>query len=699
MIGYLPIVLVQLAHLILAVAAVALAWMAARRPQAAGLAHWAVPAPLLLTAGWAMSQAGLGTRHPVTLLFASLGHLGWLWLLYRLFPVDTYNRGQRVVRPLVMALALVEMLQLGLIAAMIGFRGEPQIDDIVLRFGATLRLLFAVGALFLVHNLYVSASSPTRAAVRWPASALGLMWLYDLNAATIVYLDGSPADVLVSLRAVAMLAVVALIGLGFAQPAGLARFRPSRTFAFSSMSLLAIGTYLLAMLLFARVPRWVGSDVAWMVQAGLVVMAGAAALLVLPSRRLRGSVRVLLAKHLFQHRYDYRAEWMRFTATMGKEGHETLHRRIVQAVADITDSPGGALLLPGDGNGMDLATFVQWDKQDMPAVHLGAETVQFLEHRQFIIDFDELRCGEGDGLPGAIVPTALLQHRDAWAIVPLMHYDRLVGAVLLLRPQVPRRLDWEDFDLLRVVGRQLASYLAEQAGQTALGEAQKFDEFNRRMAFVMHDIKNLTSQLSLLSRNAERHADNPAFRADMLVTLRNSAEKLEALLARLGRYRSQGGETPAAVDVTQLLAGIAARYAGSHQVIVTNRNVTRVFIKADALEQAIGHLVQNAVEASDDTAPVLLDMDVTDDVLAIAIVDSGAGMSPEFVLTDLFRPFQSTKPAGFGIGAYEARELVRTMGGRLQVESREGLGTRFTITIPLAAAPCPAHDMIETKVA
>lgn len=699
MIGYLPILLVQLAHLTLAVAAVALAWMAARRSQATGLAHWAVPAPLVLTACWALSQAGLGGGHPATLVFASLGHLTWSWLLYRLFPIDTYNRGQRVVRPLVMALALVEMLQLVLIAAATGFSGEPQVDELVLRFGATLRLLFAVGALFLVHNLYVSASSPARAAVRWPASALALMWLYDLNTATIVYLNGSPPEVLVSLRAVAMLAVVALVGLGFAQPDGAARFRPSRTFAFSSMSLLAIGTYLLAMLLFARVPRWIGSDMAWLVQACLLVMGGAAALLVLPSRRLRGSVRVLLAKHLFQHRYDYRAEWMRFTATMGKEGHDTLHRRIVQAVADITDSPGGALLLPGDANGMELATVLQWDQRDLPSVRLHAETVRFLEQRQFIIDLDELRHGAGERVPDAAAPTDLLQHEDAWAIVPLMHYDRLVGAVLLLRPQVPRRLDWEDFDLLRVVGRQLASYLAEQAGQSALGEAQKFDEFNRRMAFVMHDIKNLTSQLSLLSRNAERHADNPAFRADMLVTLRNSAEKLEALLARLGRYRSQGGETPVAADVTGLLQAIAARYAGCHPVIVTNTNAVAACIMADALEQAVGHLVQNAIEASDDAAPVLLDMDVRADALIISVVDSGAGMSPEFVRTDLFRPFQSTKPAGFGIGAYEARELVRTMGGRLQVESREGLGTRFTMTIPFAAAAGPAGAVPEMKVA
>ena len=138
----------------------------------------------------------------------------------------------------------------------------------------------------------------------------------------------------------------------------------------------------------------------------------------------------------------------------------------------------------------------------------------------------------------------------------MLHFDRLVGLVILARPLVARKLDWEDFDLLAVVGRQLASYLAEQARQTALLEAGRFDEFNHRMAFVMHDIKNLSSQMSLLLRNAEKHADKPEFREDMLVTLRNSADKLNALLSRLGRY---GGGTSEAVRRFDLAVAARAR--------------------------------------------------------------------------------------------------------------------------------------------
>jgi putative PEP-CTERM system histidine kinase len=282
-------------------------------------------------------------------------------------------------------------------------------------------------------------------------------------------------------------------------------------------------------------------------------------------------------------------------------------------------------------------------------------------------------------------------------MVPLLHYERLLGVVALARPPHARTLDWVDFDLLRVIGRQLASYLAEQVSQVALGEVHRFDEFNRRIAFVMHDIKNLASQLALLARNAEKHAEKPEFRADMLVTLRNSSDKLNALLARLGRYGAQGHESVCPVAVAPVLRGIAERYRMQHEVTVIEAVDCAVQAQPEALEQAIVHLVQNAVEASDENQPVLLQARRESSEVVIEVTDSGPGMMPEFVRSRLFKPFHSSKPGGFGIGAFEAREIVRAMGGRLEVESHEGLGSRFSIRLPLAEAAEMIRTMRKTE--
>ncbi|WP_155645957.1 XrtA/PEP-CTERM system histidine kinase PrsK, partial [Erythrobacter donghaensis] len=273
---------------------------------------------------------------------------------------------------------------------------------------------------------------------------------------------------------------------------------------------------------------------------------------------------------------------------------------------------------------------------------------------------------------------------NAWAIVPLVHFDRLAGLVVLSRPLVERRLDWEDLDLLRLVGRQLASYLAEARSQEALREADQFDEFNRRMAFVMHDIKNLVSQLSLVARNAERHADNPEFRKDMIATLQNSVGKMNTLIRRLTGYARSAGEGVRAIDAERVVRAVIAAKQAGHPVIASAAQ--RLMLMADPaqLEQVLGHLIQNAIDASPRDTPVYVSMARDGLNGVIEIVDHGAGMSAEFVRSKLFKPFISSKTDGFGIGAYEARLLVEAMHGRIEVESREGEGSRFSIHLPLA---------------
>jgi putative PEP-CTERM system histidine kinase len=297
-----------------------------------------------------------------------------------------------------------------------------------------------------------------------------------------------------------------------------------------------------------------------------------------------------------------------------------------------------------------------------------------------------VRAGTDRFGEASLVPAWLRDDPGAWAVVPLLHGERLVGLVVLARPVVTRRLDWEDFDLLSTAGQQVASYLSEQAGTEALQDAARFEEFNRRMAFVMHDIKNLSSQMGLLARNAAKHADNPEFREDMLVTLRNSADKLDALVARLGRYGGKGAVAIGPVDLPLLARRLTARFAPLHPFECRGEASCVVLGNEEMLEQALVHLAQNAIEASEGRSPVAFEVTSSGLRGEIAVVDMGKGMSAEFMRTALFRPFVSTKETGFGIGVCEARDQARGMGGRLDVESREGLGSRFTISLPLAEA-------------
>ncbi len=669
-----------------AIAAIILAlWLASQRPGPSRIVNPMVIA-LGITALWGLAAFGLSPTGPLTMGLVSLSYLGWLALLYGLFATDLRDRSVSPIRPVFLSLALLEIMQLVLFAVRLNYADEPSAQELITPLSIMFRLMSCTGALVLVHNLYAGAAQQSRQILRWPAAALATMWLYDLNLSTVAYLSEEPPVFLTEMRSLAMVAVVTLLALGTVRSETNLRFQPSRSFAFRSFSLLVIGAYLVVMVVVAQAIAYAGNEFARYIQVGFVLLASALALAFLPSKKMRGWLRVTIAKNLFQHRYDYRAEWLRFTETIGRAGPQAapLHERAVQAVADITDSPSGLLLTPREEGGLALDARWQWPRIEIPAIAIDQKGMSFFEKSEFILDLDDIRAGRTQGIPESATPEWLLSNEAAWAMVPLLHYEKLVGVVVLARPPVARLLDWEDFDLLRVVGLQLASYLAERTSQDALSEAQRFDEFNRRMAFVMHDIKNLASQLSLLARNAEKHADKPEFREDMIITLRNSTDKLQALLERLGRYGGGGTAGNKQVALDQVIARVVQQYSGKYEIVAPERDACTIMGDDEALEQALLHLVQNAIDASETTAPVFLDMRVHNGHAIVEVVDSGCGMSPEFVRTTLFKPFHSTKAGGFGIGAFEARELIRAMGGRLDVESREGVGTRFLIRFPLA---------------
>lgn len=636
-----------------------------------------------MTGLWALTGAAWGIDSGLEGLAQTVRNLAWIFALYRLFEADGRHALVKPVRPLLLALAFVELLQ------------TPVQAVLVLRTGGTvsgfqtltmLHLLVVTGGLVLLHNLYGGASSQARAVLRWPTLALALLWGVDLNYFAIAYLSGSTPEVLGLFRGLLGLPVAALLAFGGARDHESPRLRPSRAVAFQSISLLMIGGYLAAMVGFAQWLALTGSDYAASLQIAFVVAASVAAILILPSQRLRGWVRVTAAKHLFQHRYDYRAEWLRFTRTIGQGGQNdaSLEERVIRAIADIPDCPAGLLLTQTENGALELAARWQWPTADVPSEALDAAAVRTIERTSYVADLDVLRGGKRDRKFDCELPEWLMSDPRAWALVPLLHFERLVGVVVLARPAHARPLDWEDFDLLRVAGQQLASYLAEHAGQSALAEASRFDDFHRRIAFVMHDIKNLASQLGLLARNAELHADNPAFRADMLVTLRNSADKLNALIARLSRYGPATNVELGSVRADEIAHSVVSQLQTRHPVALVESEPLEVSADDELLEQVLLHLVQNAIDASPAASPVFVRVAREGLQGTIEVVDSGIGMSAEFVRSRLFKPFNSTKQGGFGIGAYEARELVRAMQGRIDVESREGLGTRFVIRLPLA---------------
>ncbi|HEX8842527.1 MAG TPA: XrtA/PEP-CTERM system histidine kinase PrsK, partial [Sphingomicrobium sp.] len=553
------------------------------------------------TAVWASVSAIRGPTDVFTLPAETIRNLSWIVLLHSICG-DLKHSARKAIRLVFAAVGLVIGLQLTINLILLIGALPPAMASSALATSHLLRITCSAGALVLVHNVYGQAAPQSRIGIRTAMLGLALIWGYDLNLYTLAYLDAPGAAELFQYRGLFTAIIAPLFAVGSPRGKSL-RIRLSRAATFQSLSLLAICAYFLVMAVLATALR--GSEWNWASSITAALLAGmmiAVAVLVL-SEWARGWVKVKLAKHLFEHRYDYRTEWLRFTETVGRAGPDAapLGERIIKAFADIVDSPGGLLLVGTGGSALDVAAEWNWSGAHPPADQLH-EVSQFwndVESSARILEYEALRHGWASAKDGAIrVPQWMLDDDSLWAGIPLVHNQRLIGLAVLAPPDYRRPLDWEDFDLLRTAGNQAASSLAEALGQEALANAQRFEEFNRRFAFILHDVKNLVSQLSLLTRNAERHADNPEFRADMVATLQSSVGKMNELLARLAPHSSARVQKLEARPLRPILTAAIATRRGNREVNLLGDASLTAMVDDGALEQAVGHLLQNAFDAS-----------------------------------------------------------------------------------------------------
>ncbi|MDR3299171.1 MAG: PEP-CTERM system histidine kinase PrsK [Candidatus Accumulibacter sp.] len=545
-------------------------------------------------------------------------------------------------------------------------------------------LAVSVFALVLLEQLWRNVNLELRWSIKPLCLGLGGAILFDLYLFSDALLFGRIDNDAFSIRGFAHTLTVPLVALSTSRSKDWKkRLVLSQRAALQSASLVAVGVYLVFMSVAGYYVRYFGGEWGRALQLALLFSALLLLGILGLSGALRAKFRVLIGKHFFSYRYDYREEWLRFTNALSAPDDSTeMGRHVIKGLANMVESPAGSLWLK-DSSRRFYAQSTCWNVPETALTEdVDSRLCVFLTDSGWIVNLEEYRVAP-HRYTDLELPAWLIEAPDAWLVIPLPTGSEMIGFVILATARTAMEVNWEVNDLLKTAGRQAGAFLGQTRAAEALLEARKFDAFNRMSAFVVHDLKNIVAQLSLMLKNAERHRDNPEFQQDMLMTVEHAVERMRQLMMQL-REGATPLDSPRGIDLGAVIRRIQAaksRQGREIEIDLADKLVAKGH--EDRVERVIGHVVQNALDATEQGGQVRVRMEKRDGNAAVLVRDTGHGMSPEFLRERLFKPFQTTKPAGMGIGAYESFQYVHELGGKISVDSEVNVGTQVSLLLPL----------------
>lgn len=546
-------------------------------------------------------------------------------------------------------------------------------------------LSVAIIALVSVEQLFRFISNDRQ--LKLLCMSLTALFLFDIYLFTHAFIFQQLDPVLWQARAAVSLGVFLFMALGGLvlmqhsnRPTHLALSRP---IAFYTTSLFVVGSLITVLALGGYYVRLYGGNWGTVIYSLLLVGAVLLIMSVFVSSTIRSRLSVLVNKHLFRYKYDYRTEWLRLINYLAQPVEaDKVAERTFFAIASITKTPAGAVWVLNQGYYEPVFQSGLPDNIDLPSEPADSPFCQtFLEAEWVYFP------GSGDnpalGQYNEHLPAWTNNIPNLWLLFPLIVGDELVGFVALTKPIADASLTWEDLDLLKTMGRQLANYLKRHQQAEQLAEGRQFDTYNKLVAFIIHDLNNLIAQQALVVRNAEKHKHNPQFIDDAVVTISNSVDRMNRLLKKL---RTDGQEQEARLSVSDVVKKSVTDCWREKPKLVTDIEESCRPITADEvrLVMTFTHFIKNALEATPEDGEVRVTLRCEGDAAKVQIIDTGSGMDWDFIHNRLFKPFETTKSGkGMGIGVYLSREYINELGGTLNVHSAIGEGTCVTVTLPL----------------
>jgi putative PEP-CTERM system histidine kinase len=572
---------------------------------------------------------------------------------------------------------------------------EPDIRVLRLQgAGQVLYISFLIGAVLVLMNLERTFRASV-GTMRWRIKfmILGLGALFAVRVYTssqvLLYPRGGSNELLLTMDSAGLLLGSALVLRSISRrPLDVAVYPPFALLQNSLVVLLA-GFYLLVVGVFAKVVQWVGGVTSFPAKTFLILILLIGLTVLCLSDRVRLHVRRFISRYFQRPLYDYRTVWRSFTeAIASRVTQEELCEAAAKQVAEIFQALSVTIWLV-DEKRENLFFAASTSLSSAAGKAVGPQKEEALAVIRSMQNDAEPRDIESSNEDWAAIlrrchPTQF-RTGGSRVCVPMAAGQQVLGVMTLGDRVGGTFLSLQDFDLLKCVGDQVAAALLNVQLSQKLLQAKEMEAFQTMSAFFVHDLKNTASTLNLMLKNLPVHFDNPAFREDALRGVAKTCDHINHLINRLSLLRHDLHIHPAELDLNDVIARVLASWDGASGVtLVKNiRPCPKILLDQEQILKVVTNLVLNATEAVSHGGQVTVATGQDNGWAVLTVSDNGCGMDPEFLRRALFRPFQTTKKNGFGIGMFQSKMIVEAHGGRIEVESELKKGTTFRVLLPV----------------
>ena len=452
----------------------------------------------------------------------------------------------------------------------------------------------------------------------------------------------------------------------------------SQQVAYGSLTLLGVGLYLV----FASLAsQWIGTRMEGDVEAGAAIFMLSALLLavVLFSTRVRHRARYWVRRHFFAGRYDYRSYWREAVERVrSTDSPEVLAASLADIVLKAVDALDVTVWLRSGAKG----ALRRVASRGGAGVRLPLELT---DAEGKLHDLKEPTLVEGVSPEvAAVLGMETLKSANAALLVPLRSGEETVGLMTVSDDKSGRAYDQEALELIRVLGSHAASEFHKMELLAAQVEAKESETFQSFATFVLHDLKNFASTLSLIAKNAARHQSNPDFQRDAFQSVLDTAEKMTHICNSLRMFTGLRDVDRAPHDLNEIIREAAKPFERSlgGRLRLDLSPIPLVNVDGAGVASVVQNLIVNATEAITHEGSVLITTRASLGQVELTVKDDGKGIPRQFLEHELFQPFKTTKSTGLGIGLFQSKKIVEAHGGSIRVESEEGLGTMVAVTFP-----------------